>query len=101
MQKKQSGITPKNKTFSLGYEFENFEGQPEEDLTQSGIPAKVTIPLRQGFGDEVSPVVEPGQKVVAGQIVGRDDESTSNPVHSSVNGKIVKIEKIDHPGNET
>ncbi len=101
MQKKLSGIIPKYKTFPHGYEFKNFEGQPEENLTQTGIPARVTIPLRQGFGNEVAPVVESGQKVAAGQIIGRDDESVSNPVHSSVNGRVVEIEKIDYLGRET
>jgi Na(+)-translocating NADH:ubiquinone oxidoreductase A subunit len=57
--------------------------------------------LRQGFGNEVAAVVEPGQKVTAGQIIGRDDESVSSPVHSSVNGKVLKIERIDYLGRET
>ena len=57
--------------------------------------------MRQGFGCEVSPIVEPGQKVAAGEIIGRDDESVSSPVHSSVNGTVIQIEKIDHLGAET
>ena len=101
MQKKLSRITPKYKTFPRGYEFKNFEGQPEDKLIQIGIPERVAIPLRQGFGNEVVPVVEPGQNVAAGQIIGRDDESVSSPVHSSVNGKVVEIKKIDYLGRET
>jgi len=94
-------MIPKYKTFPHGYEFKNFEGQPEGKLIQIEIPAKVTIPLRQGFGNEVVPVVKPAQKVAAGQIIGRDDESVSSPVHSSVNGRVVKIEKIDYLSRET
>ncbi|HEW79163.1 MAG TPA: 4Fe-4S dicluster domain-containing protein [Phycisphaerales bacterium] len=93
-------MIPKYKAFPRGYEFKNFEGQPEGKLIQIKIPAGVTIPLRQGFGNEVTPVVEPGQRVAAGQIIGRDDESVSSPVHSSVNGKIAKIGKIDYLGRE-
>lgn len=94
-------MKPKYKTFSRGYEFKNFEGQPERKLIQIEIPARVTIPLRQGFGNEVVAIVEPGQKVAAGEIIARDDESVSSPVHSSVNGTAVEIKKIDYPGRET
>jgi Na(+)-translocating NADH:ubiquinone oxidoreductase A subunit len=101
MREKSSKIIPKYKRFSRGYEFKSFEGQPDEKLIQTGIPARVTIPLRQGFGCEVFPIVEPDQKVVAGEIIGRDDESISSPVHSSVNGKVVEIKTMDYLGQET
>jgi len=93
-------MIPKYKRFPHGYEFSNFQGQPEGKTIRI-VPASVTIPLRQGFGDEVVPLVEPGQKVTAGQIIGRDDESVSSPVHSSVNGTVTAIETIDHLGRET
>ena len=91
----------KYKNFQQGYEFKNFGGQPEEELIQIDIPARVTIPLRQGFGNEVAPLVKLGQSVAAGQIIGRDDEIVSSPIHSSINGKVVDITKIDHLGRET
>ncbi len=91
----------KRKTFSHGYEFRNFDGQPQDKLIQIEIPDKVVVPLRQGFDNEVAPVVKLGQNVVAGQIIGRDDEAVSSPVHSSVNGEVIRIEKIDYLGNQT
>ena len=94
-------MIPKYKTFPRGYEFKNFEGQPEGKLTQIELPLRVTIPLRQGFGNEVAALVACDQKVSAGEIIGRDDESVSSPVHSSVNGRVVKIEKIDFLGRKT
>ena len=94
-------MVPKNKAFSRGYEFSNFQGQPEGDLIQIELPANVTIPLKQGFGNAVACLVQEGQKVSAGEIIGRDDESVSSPVHSSVNGTVVRIEKIEHCGVET
>jgi len=100
MQDKLSKIIPKHKTFPRGYEFKNFEGQPQENLIQASVPPGVTIPLKQGFGNEVIPIVEPGQKVAAGQIIARNDESISSPVHSSVNGKAAEIKKIDCRGEE-
>ena len=89
------------KIFSRGYEFKNFEGQPQDKLIQAGIPERIIVPLRQGFGNEVAPVIQIGQKVLAGQIIAKDDESISCPIHCSVNGKVVGIEKIDYLGSET
>lgn len=90
----------KRKTFSGGYRFKNFAGQPEEKLVESGIPEKVLIPLIQGTGDEVPPTVKPGDSVKAGQTIGIDDDSISNPVHSTVNGVVENIAKIKRPGRE-
>jgi len=93
-------MTPKYKKFSRGYEFNNFEGQPEAKPTRIGPLTNVTIPLKQGFGNEVTLLVEPNQKVAAGEIIGRDDESVSSPIHSSVNGKVIRIEMVNHLGEE-
>jgi Na(+)-translocating NADH:ubiquinone oxidoreductase A subunit len=86
----------KHKTFSGGYKFRDFEGQPKDKLIEIGIPEKVIIPLKQGFSNEVPPIVKPGDKVKAGQIIGRDDDSVSTPVHSTVNGTVVEIKKINY-----
>ncbi|MCD6395514.1 MAG: 4Fe-4S dicluster domain-containing protein [Planctomycetes bacterium] len=91
----------KNRAFPGGYRFKHFQGRPQDKLIKAAIPAMVTIPLMQGFGDEVAAVVGADDKVAAGQTIGRDDESISSPVHSSVNGKVVNIGKIDYLGNET
>ena len=101
MSEELSRIMSKHTNFQRGYEFKNFGGQPEEELIRLEIPARVTIPLAQGVGGEVAAVIKPGQKVGAGQIIGRDDELVSSPVHSSVNGEVVDIARIDHLGRET
>lgn len=90
----------KNRTFPGGYRFKNFEGQSQDKLIQTGIGAKIVIPLKQGFGSEVKCLVEPGQKVTAGEIIGRDDDSVSSPIHSSANGKVTGIDKIEYLGGE-
>ena len=35
----------RNKRFSRGYRFRDFEGQPQEELIEMGIPERVVIPL--------------------------------------------------------
>jgi Na+-translocating ferredoxin:NAD+ oxidoreductase subunit C len=90
----------KNRAFCGGYRFRNFEAPPLDKLTSAGVPSTVTITLMQGFSDEVPCLVQPGDTVRAGQIIGRDDETISSPVHSSVNGKVVKVAKMGYLGNE-
>ncbi|MEX2442479.1 MAG: 4Fe-4S dicluster domain-containing protein [Alkalispirochaeta sp.] len=77
-----------------GYRFKNFKGKPAAKVENSTVPGKVTIPLRQGFGTEVEPVVTVGEHVSSGQIIGRNDETISSPVHASVAGNVTDIREI-------
>ena len=86
----------RHKTFSGGYRFRNFEGQPQEKLVEIKIPERVVILLKQGFGIEVLPIVKTGDRVKAGQIIARDDNSVSSPIHSSVNGVVEEITKKNY-----
>ncbi len=80
-----------HKTFANGYAFERIDGQPREELIEAPVPQRIVIPLQQGFGDPVSPLVEPGQTVRAGEIIGRSDDRLSSPVHASVNGVVESV----------
>jgi len=84
------------RTISGGYRF-NLEGKPQDKLAELGLPSKVMIPLKQGFGHEVKPLVGAGEEVKAGQIIGKDDQGVSTPVHASVNGKVEGFAKLKHP----
>ena len=84
------------KTFLGGYSFKGFAGEPQDTLISLKMPSTVVIPLSQGFGSLLKPLVKIGDKVYAGQIIGRDDNSVSSPVHSSVNGKVVGIERMNY-----
>lgn len=86
----------KIKTFPGGYRFRHFEGQPVNKLIHAGIPPRVLIPLEQGFGSALAPLVKPGDTVRAGQIIARDDQTVSTPVHSSVNGTVKEILKRNY-----
>jgi Na(+)-translocating NADH:ubiquinone oxidoreductase A subunit len=90
----------KHRSFCGGYRFRNFEASAQDRLTQAGIPSKVTITLMQGFSNEVPCLVRLGDTVKAGQIIGRDDETVSSPVHASVSGKVVNIGRMEYLGNK-
>lgn len=84
------------RTFKGGYRFKNYASQAKPVLSDFPIPARVTIPLSQGFGTEIKPFVKPGDAVFAGQIIARDDSSVSSPIHSSVNGIVEDIKRMNY-----
>src|SRR3989338_8290470 len=83
-------------TFEGGYKFKNYAGQPASAILEAKIPQRIVVPLKQGFGAEVKPLVKKGVAVFAGQIIARDDKSVSSPVHSSVNGIVEDIKKANY-----
>ncbi|MGA1869487.1 MAG: 4Fe-4S dicluster domain-containing protein [bacterium] len=86
----------KKRTFSGGYCFKRFKGDSQLEVYTAEVPGEVAIPLKQGFGCEVLPLVKPGDVVKAGQIIGRDDDTISSPIHSSVNGTVNEIETVEY-----
>ena len=86
----------KHKTFSGGYRFINFEGQPKDILEEIKVPLRVAIPLRQGFGGEGDCLVKAGEGVLAGQIIGHSEYGVSSPVHSSVNGVVEEVKRVNY-----
>lgn len=81
-----------NKTFSGGYHFKRFEGQPENRLLSLDIPPKTVIPIFQGTDSAFELNVRIGDTVYAGQIIAQN-KGISSPVLSSVNGHVAGVEK--------
>ncbi len=90
----------RSRTFPGGYKFKGFSGQAQDKLISLEIPSRVIIPLTQGFGISLEPQVKVGDTVYAGQIIGRDDSSISTPVHSSINGKVMDVKKMNYFSRE-
>ncbi|MFQ5680730.1 MAG: hypothetical protein ACE5GG_01550, partial [Candidatus Omnitrophota bacterium] len=89
-------MATRHRTFRGGYRFRRFEKYPDNSLTEQALPRRVIIPLAQGFGREVKPLVRAGERVRAGQIIGRDDENISSPVHSSLCGVVEEIKRLNY-----
>lgn len=60
---------------------------PVENFT----PARLVLPMRQGWGAACVPVVDIGQKVRKGQLVGRPSSEGGVPVHCGVSGTVRAI----------
>ena len=61
-----------------------------ETVTLTDIP-QVVIPMAQHIGAQCKPVVNKGDKVFVGTIVGDNDAFVCAPVHSSVSGEVSDI----------
>jgi electron transport complex protein RnfC len=88
------------KTFPLGGVH-----PPENKLSEDRqietlpLPAQVVIPVSQHIGAPALPTVEKGQKVKAGEIIAAAKGYVSANIHSSVSGKVNKIDlAIDSSG---
>ncbi|HHK74748.1 MAG TPA: electron transport complex subunit RsxC [Rhizobiales bacterium] len=63
----------------------------ERPVREAGIPALLHIPLLQHIGKPAIPVVEVGEPVTKGQIIGKADGFVSAPVHAPTSGVISSI----------
>ncbi len=85
----------KRKTFKGGYTFRTPKITFSERVETLSIPERVVIPLSLRFSSKITPLVQKGDKVQAGQIIARDDETVSTPAIASVNGIVEDIRQID------
>lgn len=83
------------KTFRLGgvHPAEN-KLTADKPIRQIPLPLKVFIPLSQSLGAPSKVIVEKGEIVKTGQIIARGESFISSNIHSSVSGKVIKIEEI-------
>ena len=83
------------KTFSKGgvHPSENkFSAHSSIELLP--VPKLVSIPIAQHIGAPATPVVNKNDKVKAGQVIAKSAGFVSANIHSSVSGKVVKVDKI-------
>ncbi len=83
------------KTFKLG------GVHPEENKLSAGkeiktisIPKQVFIPTSQNLGAPSKPVVAKGDTVKVGQLIAKGEAFISANIHSSVSGKVLKIDNV-------
>ena len=88
------------RTFGGGIRFRHYSGQPQADAVTLGVPRRAVISMLQGYGVPLEPLVQKGDAVHAGQIIGRDDTTVSSPVHATINGRVAEIAKLEVSGRE-
>jgi electron transport complex protein RnfC len=70
-------------------------------IEDTPLPKRVVLPLGQESNRACKPVVEVGEQVKTGQLVGRSDDFLVAPVHASISGRVTDIRPwFDPRGNE-
>lgn len=72
----------------------HFNNAAEMNSTEIRLPEKVIISMSQHGGVPCTPLVNVGDTVKTGQLIGISDAVISAPVHSSVTGKVSEITEI-------
>ena len=70
---------------------------PEVPITVIKPPKEVVIPMTQHIGAPCTPLVQVGEEVRMGQVIGSSPAPVSAPVHASVSGRVVAVEPRPHP----
>ena len=70
-------------------------------LTVFPAPKTVVIPMSMHLGAPANPVVQVGDYVKMGQMIGEAAGFISAPVHASVSGKVIAIEERPHANRGT
>ena len=73
---------------------ESTEGMPVEVLPG---PERVVIPLHQHLGAPCKPVVEAGDRVKKGQLLGEAQGYISANIHASLSGEVEMVGPYNHP----
>lgn len=69
----------------------------DKEITKIFIPTRVVIPLLQHTGSQAEPVVNVGDEVAVGAVIGKATGFISSAVHASISGKVAKISYSSTP----
>ncbi len=71
-------------------------------IAPTTLPSRLVIPLHQHVGNCAVPVVQVGEHVLKGQIIGRPEGRQSSAVHASTSGTVsaIDMQVVAHPSGE-
>lgn len=86
-------------TFKGGIHLSGYkEGTQGSPIVVAQIPSTVYLPVSQHIGAPCAPLVQVGDEVKKGQKIAEGKGFVTAPIHASVSGKVIAIEKRPHPG---
>ncbi len=80
---------------------EKKEFSEHASLVRFAAPDTVVIPMSMHLGAPANPVVQVGDQVKVGQMIGEAAGFISAPVHASVSGKVIAVEERPHASRGT
>ncbi|CAI8965253.1 electron transport complex subunit RsxC [Methylocaldum szegediense] len=84
-------------TFHGGLQLEGHKRESSSAPLVAPIPKRLVFPLQQRSGEDSKPVVAPGDRVLKGQVIARDDHPFNPPIHASSSGIVQAIEDLPLP----
>jgi len=68
-------------------------------IAKAPLPKRLIVPLRQHIGEPAKPLVQAGDKVLKGQMIGAANTFISAAVHAPTSGTVVAVEEhaVPHP----
>ena len=91
----------------FGFKFLGNTHVPHHKNTAESVPVKmpapkeVLLPMSQHIGAPATPIVKVGDEVKVGQLIAESNGYVSSPIHASVSGKVVKLDRYLRPdGNK-
>ena len=61
-------------------------------IAQAALPSKLVIPLHQHVGSRAKPIIQVGERVLKGQVIGQAEGRLSSTVHASTSGTVSAID---------
>lgn len=63
------------------------------------LPSRLVVPLHQHVGATAKPMVQPGDRVLKGQMIGQADGYVSAAVHAPTSGRVIAVDQqpMPHP----
>ena len=90
------------KTFKQGVHPPELKQKTEEkQVERPPLPQEVYIPLNQHIGSPCQPVVEKGEEVKTGQVIGEGEGFVTSTIHASISGEVKEIGQFPAPDGTT
>lgn len=97
MERKESILRPRKKIHG-GLHLLHSKNTAEKQTVIMPPPERVYIPLSQHIGAPCEPIVQKGDKVYVGTLIGKTTSFVAAPIHSSVSGTVVDVANYDMNG---
>ena len=76
---------------------EHKEATSELPIRRLSVPSVLHVPLKQHIGNPAIPVVQPGDRVRKGDLVGKAEGFVSVPVHAPTSGTVTAVDDYPAP----
>ena len=90
-------IRYKTRHLRRGVRLPEFAPTASLPIETAPLPEKVAIPLLQGTGESLQPLVRRGDRVLTGQKIADSKNCDTTPVHASLSGKVSASIKLIDP----